>query len=66
MRIYFYFYIFMIAYVPNMINGLDKKKDKIIYLLIIALYLIVGGAYYAEYFRADSYTVLPYKFFWQE
>lgn len=64
MRVYFYFYIFMIIYIPNMISCIDKHKDVIFFYLIIFLYVIVGLYLFNSALLRDSYIV-PYKFFWQ-
>lgn len=64
MRIYFYLYIYMIIYIPNMISYIDIRKDRIVYYVIIALYIIVGLYLYNDALLRDTYIV-PYKFFWQ-
>lgn len=65
MRVYWYFYVFMIVYVPNMIDSIDKDKDRLIYLLIMVLYLMVGSSMYISSILGNSYYMVPYKFFWQ-
>lgn len=65
MRVYYYFYVFMIVYVPNMINSIDRKKDRLIYIITMGLYIVVGTSMYVSSILGNSYNMVPYKFFWQ-
>lgn len=63
MRVYYYFYVFMIVYIPNMLYSI--KKDKSLYMLSILLYIAVGLNMYISSITGNSYHMVPYKFFWQ-
>ena len=65
MRTYYYLYIFMIVYVPNLIESLSPQKDGSIKILILVLYLIVGIYMLRSTLIEDALHVAPYKFYWQ-
>lgn len=65
MRTYYYFYIFMIIYVPNLISGVEHNSDKITYYLAISLYVAVGLMLLSDDVFGNLYKIMPYKFFWQ-
>ena len=65
MRGYFYFYIFMIVYVPNMISGVNKNSDKFTYYLAIFLFVAVGCTLYYNAMSTNYFEIMPYRFFWQ-
>ena len=65
MRGYFYFYIFMIVYIPNMISGVNKNSDKFTYYLAIFLFVAVGCTLYYNAMSTNFFEIMPYKFFWQ-
>lgn len=63
-RLYYYFWIFAIIYIPNVINGLLKKDNT---KIIISFFVIVFTMTYnltLLYYRPEWFNVTPYKFFW--
>ena len=64
MRIYYYFYIFLMIYVPNLISALDKKKDGRIKTVIIIMYVIVGTLYFHSRLLENDFHIVPYEVFW--
>ncbi len=65
MRAYFYFYIFMMIYIPNLITALDVNKDWKIKILIAVLYLAVGIYLFHGSLTGNGMKIVPYKFYWQ-
>ena len=65
MRVYFYYYLFIILYVPNLIAALDPKKDTHIKILIVLLYIGVGIYFFHRGLGPESLIGEEYKFFWQ-
>ncbi len=65
MRVYFYYYLFIILYVPNLVAAIDPKKDTHIKLLIVLLYIGVGIYFFHRGLGPDSLVGEEYKFFWQ-
>lgn len=65
MRIYYYFYMFMIVFIPNMVCSLDTE-EKSYFVLIIFLYVAVGLNMYHGALSGNLYKVVPYHFFWQQ
>ena len=65
MRIYYYFYIFMIIYIPNMIAKIDQKKDRGICGIVLFLYILVGLYMFYSTLSGNSLNIMPYQFFWQ-
>lgn len=61
MRIYFYYYIFIVAYLPNVLERIDDIKTKRLAYLLLAYFLLFM---YAGSKLEASY-LLPYQFFWQ-
>lgn len=64
MRVYYYFYVFMIIYIPNMIDGISKRNDKLLYSIVTFLYIAVGAYMYFSSLHTDTLEVVPYQFFW--
>lgn len=64
MRLYFYYYIFSIIYIPNMLSGMKRKRDFWMYLITLALFLAVGISEYNNSISSNQYHMVPYKFFW--
>lgn len=65
MRIYYYFYIFMIVFVPNMVCNMNIN-DKGLFVLVIALYIMVGLYMYYGSLSGGENHLVPYQFFWHQ
>lgn len=61
-RLYFYYSIFIIIYVPNLIESIKNNGAKII---ITAGYLFVGGYYLITQVITKGNNYYPYYFFWK-
>ncbi len=64
MRIYYYFYMFMIVFIPNMVCSLDTK-EKGFFVLIVFLYLAVGLYMYHGSLTSNNFKIVPYHFYWE-
>lgn len=62
MRIYFYYYIFIIVYLPNMLENIESPKDKLLMYTLITCVILY---YYADV-SLETKMLNPYYFFWQE
>lgn len=62
MRIYYYFYIFMIVYIPNMLESIRKEEHFYVKLFILMLYIGVGLYCLHSNLTYNIYGVMPYKF----
>ena len=65
MRAYYYFYIFMIVYIPNMINSINSEGDRPIQMFVFLLYMLVGFYQFYSAVTGNSNHLVPYQFFWQ-
>lgn len=63
MRIYYYFYIFMIVYIPNMLESIRKEEHFYVKLFILMLYIGVGIYCFRSGLLHNTYGVMPYKLF---
>ncbi len=63
MRIYYYFYIFMIVYIPNMIESIKKEEHFYLKLFVLMLYIGVGLYCFRSDILHNIYGVVPYRFF---
>ncbi|MBQ4516641.1 MAG: EpsG family protein [Clostridia bacterium] len=61
MRIYFYYYIFFVAYLPNMLESIDDIKTRRLAYLLLTYFLLF--VYSGTNFAVSH--LLPYQFFWQ-
>jgi hypothetical protein len=63
-RVYSYFAIFSIIYIPNVINTIKRKESR---LLITFLIMVIALLYNLTIFiyRPEWHHVFPYEFFWQ-
>jgi hypothetical protein len=61
LRLYFYYYIFMIIYIPNILSVI---KERAISIMLAILYMVIGCM---QFFSSTIYTsnLDNYLFFWQ-
>ena len=62
-RLYYYYFLFLILFIPNFIKAVPDKKNK---LIIGSLYLLVG-AYYLHFYTLGNAQMMysTYCFYWQ-
>lgn len=61
-RIYYYYHIFFVLYVPNLLQSINKKNEKTIILIgyvVVALYFLLTQVF------AKGQSYYPYYFMWQ-
>lgn len=64
-RVYYYFAIFNLIYIPNIISHIECRKNKVmIGLVVIYLCIAYNGIIFIE--RPDWNRVFPYEFFWSK
>ncbi len=63
-RLYYYFWIFAIIYIPNVINGLLKKDNTIIIIGFLVIVFTMAYNLTLLYYKPEWFSVTPYKFFW--
>jgi hypothetical protein len=61
-RLYYYYSIYSIIYIPNLIVSI---KDKGVKLIVTGGYLLVGGYYLIMQVILSSNNYYPYYFFWK-
>ncbi|PGT97396.1 EpsG family protein [Bacillus cereus] len=63
-RVYMYFWIFGIIYIPNVLSKIRNKKEAV---LIQYLIIVLTCAYnlIILYYRPNWNNIVPYTFFWQ-
>ncbi|WP_018930678.1 EpsG family protein [Gracilibacillus lacisalsi] len=71
-RLNMFFFIFIILYIPHIINNLDKlpvkltiKETKVIKLLITMIIILAVSYYYINNLESDGNGIVPYYFFWE-
>ncbi|MDK2901611.1 MAG: hypothetical protein PWR14_515 [Thermosediminibacterales bacterium] len=62
-RVYYYFAIFYIIYIPNVLNIVKDKKTKLLLTYIIMVFTFLYNLT-IFIFRPEWNRVFPYKFFW--
>lgn len=66
MRVYYYFYVFLSVYVPNILDNVRKKNNtSAIFFIILVLYIFVGIYTFYDSLARNSFNIVPYRFFWQ-
>ncbi len=63
-RLYYYFWIFAVVYIPNVLREVRKSSDRV----FLRLGTITGTFLYnitLLYFRPEWTEITPFKFFWQ-
>jgi hypothetical protein len=66
MRLFFYYFIFIIIYIPNILFSVEDKMAKTIYRLsyiFVAIYFAIFNTFSDPYSIGSK--ILPYTFFWQ-
>ncbi|WP_368665171.1 EpsG family protein [Sporosarcina sp. P29] len=61
MRISNYYYMFVILFIPEIINVI---KDKRLVLLIVYVLIVLNIIIYIWFLNIDGFNIVPYKFFW--
>ena len=61
-RLFYYYHIFIILYIPNLVKCLQSKYLKIVLMII---YLVIGCYYLYNYVINTVLGVSQYTFFWQ-
>lgn len=62
MRLADYYYIFVILFIPEIMQTLKDKKSIVLIGYIVILILC---AFYMKFLNDNGYGIVPYKFFWE-
>ena len=61
-RVYYYDYLFVSVYIPNL---LSKIKNKDMVMIVKVLVVLIGLYYYYNQVVKTNNPLLPYRFYWQ-
>ena len=63
-RLYYYFWIFAIVYIPNVISGITTKDNQRLIVKILVVVFTMAYNMTLLYYRPEWFNITPYKFFW--
>lgn len=61
MRIANYYYMFVVIFIPEVINAIKDKRKVVIMMYILLIFIFI---LYLLLLRRDGYSIVPYKFYW--